>query len=116
MSPLDHKVTCHILGTHEQSDLGIESSCDDYISVRYRAHRASVADSTDSIEIRNRSALVAHLRAAMDRFNAHWTPPEPLVVVDELVMITRYNDHDPTCGRDVHIVIVKGWGVMGFCH
>jgi hypothetical protein len=84
--------------------------------IRYRPHTASLAESLKTVELRDRADLVEHLRSVLDHYNEHWTPPDPITVFDDLVYIKGYDDGGYLSGwKNVHVVIVKGWGVMGFC-
>jgi hypothetical protein len=82
-------------------------------ALRYRPHKASIVEEcSQTFELKHRSDLVSHLRKVMDRYNARWTPPEPVVVTEELVEIRPFVSDDPN--NDMQVVIVKSWGVMGF--
>jgi hypothetical protein len=84
--------------------------------IRYRPHAASLAEKLKTIELRDRADLVEHLRNVLDHYNASWTPPDPISVSDDLVDIKSYNEGGYLRGwKNLHVVIVKGWGVMGFC-
>jgi hypothetical protein len=51
----------------------------------------------------------------MECYNARWTPPDPVVVTDELVETRPYVSHHARIGwKEMQVVTVKGWGVMGF--
>lgn len=75
---------------------------------RFREHRGGLAESMlTAREISSRSELVAHMRAELSRYG--------FAFADNAVRIEPYGGDDERIGwKDVHIVIVEGYGPFGF--
>jgi hypothetical protein len=95
----------------QRGKTGVEDSS---TPLRYRPLSASVVEpDCQPIELKNRVELIAHLRRAMNCYNARWNPPDPIEVSDHMVETRPYEGDHVTESRPTHIVTVKGWGVMG---
>lgn len=79
--------------------------------MRYRPHKGSLADSVAlTIEVDGRAGLIAHIREELAPY-PEWDGFDGFTVRQQ-----------PYCGADdrigwknVHIVTIDGYGVVGFC-
>jgi hypothetical protein len=78
--------------------------------MRYRPHRGGLADSVAlTVEVDGRAGLINHLRGEL----GPWTGT---ALMPDTVRITAYGGDDDRIGwKNVHIVTIDGYGVMGFC-
>lgn len=78
--------------------------------MKYRPHRGSLADSmAEVIEIDGRARLIDHLRK-------DFAPWPDLDGRAEQIKIAPYGGDDDRIGwRNVHIITLDGYGVVGFC-
>lgn len=80
--------------------------------MRYRPHRSALADSlAEAVTIDGtREALISYIRHEL----GPWTPvdhfPEAAIHVSPY-----YGDDDRIGWKDVHIITLDGYGVIGFC-
>lgn len=75
---------------------------------RYRDNRRTLADSLDTtIDMLGRAQLLAHLRRDLSVVGVEFR--------DDDVRVRPYGGDDDRCGwKDVHIVTIDGFGVVGF--
>lgn len=78
--------------------------------MRFRPHRRLLTDSlAEAIDVDGRAGLLAHLMTDFD----YWPS---MLVSDEKLRISWYCNEDERCGwKDVHIVTLAGYGIVGFC-
>ena len=78
--------------------------------MRYRPHRGSLADSMALVvDVDSRAGLIRQLRSELEP----WARDD---FVDDKVRVTPYYGDDDRIGwKDVHIVTLDGYGVLGFC-
>jgi hypothetical protein len=78
--------------------------------MRFRPYKGSVAESLAlTVEVDGRAGLVAYIRTALKPSYMESFP-------DQAVNLQSYFGDDERIGwRDVHIVILNGYGVIGFC-
>jgi hypothetical protein len=76
--------------------------------MKYRPNRRSLASSmAKAIEVEGRSGLLAQLRSELDPW---------LTFDDNAVKIEPYGGDDNRIGwKNVHIITLDGFGVLGFC-
>jgi hypothetical protein len=74
--------------------------------VKFTEHRDSMAP---LVELADRAALLAHCRRLLS------PPLSPMLFQfsDEKLEVTPYVD-DPRTGWDTHLVIIKGFGPLGY--
>ena len=79
--------------------------------MRFRPYKGSVAESLAlTVEVDGRAGLIAYIRAALQPYYMDNFP-------DHAVNLQSYfpRNDDRIGWRDVHIVILSGYGVIGFC-
>lgn len=78
--------------------------------MRYRPHKGSIAESVAlTVEVEGWPGLIRQLRSEL------W-PYRRDDFTDDKVHVSPYcGDHSRIGWRDVHIVTIDGYGVMGFC-
>lgn len=75
--------------------------------MKFREHRGQLDEAMGTvIEVADRPALVAHIRALLEPYG--WA------VADDDVTVNKYGGFDKRIGWDTYIVIVRDYGVMGF--
>lgn len=63
----------------------------------------------ETVEVAGRAGLVSHLRK-------QWESWPGVEFADSQVNVSPYGGDDDRCGwKDVHIVVIDGMGVQGFC-
>jgi phosphoribosyl 1,2-cyclic phosphodiesterase len=80
--------------------------------MKYRPHRGSLADAmAEMAEIEpTREALIRHVRSELQEF------PTIRNFHEQHLRIKPYGCDDDRIGwKDVHVVTLDGYGVMGFC-
>lgn len=79
--------------------------------MKYRPHKGLVWDSlAEMVEVDGRAGLIAHLRHEL----RNWPTMDGFT--DDQVGVTPNGGDDDRIGwKDVHIVTIDGYGVMGFC-
>lgn len=77
--------------------------------MRYRPHKGSLADSLAlTVEVDGRAGLIAQLKKEF--------APWPVWPDEKSVHVSSYYGDDERIGwKDVHIVTLDGYGVVGFC-
>ena len=74
--------------------------------MKFREHRGALEDSMATlVELPDRKALLAHCRKLLAPYQFHFSDPA--------LKVYRYR-FDARINWDTHIVIIKGYGVMGF--
>lgn len=88
--------------------------------MKYRPHCGGglAASLSRAVEVAGRAGLLAHLNAAgrrkLDPKDRNIMTGEPLT--DSDLHVEPYGGDDARIGwRDVHIVILEGWGAVGYC-
>jgi len=76
--------------------------------MKFRPHRGGLdASMGEMVDVDGRAGLIEHLR------NTH---PDFGPAFDDKVTLEPYGGDDDRIGwKDVHIVLVEGWGPVGFC-
>ena len=75
---------------------------------RFRMHRGSLADSLETtVEVDDRSALLAHIRDSFKDFGPNFT--------DDQLRVEPYGEDKRIDWKDHHIVTIDGYGVVGMC-
>lgn len=77
--------------------------------MKYRPHKGSLDESMKyAVDVEGRAGLIAHLRKELDGWQVD--------IDDDKVRVQPYVMHDAFAGwKDVHIVTLDGYGVLGFC-
>lgn len=77
--------------------------------MKYRPNKSSLDQSLALVrEFEGRTGLIALLREELDGWQ--------VAISDDLVHVTPYVMYDAFTGwKNVHIVTIDGYGVMGFC-
>jgi hypothetical protein len=79
--------------------------------MRFRPYRGSLAESLAlAVEVDGRAGLIAYIRTALRPSYMNDSFPDHAVNLQ-----SYFGDDDRTGWRDVHIVILGGYGVIGFC-
>ncbi len=79
--------------------------------MRYRPHRRYVDEAVaEMVQVDGRDGLIEHLREEL----RNW--PIARYFTADQVRVQPYGGDDDRIGwKDVHIVTIDGYGVMGFC-
>jgi len=79
--------------------------------MRYRPHKGSLAESLAlTVEVNGRDGLLDHIRKEL----APW-PSAPPHDWKHITIQPYYGDDDRIGWKDVHIITLDGYGVLGFC-
>ncbi len=81
--------------------------------MRYRPHKGSLADSlAEVVEVDGRAGLIEYL---LDELAPYPGWSGAAFMPDTVRISPYYGDDDRIGWKDVHIVTIDGYGVMGFC-
>lgn len=77
--------------------------------MRFRMHRGSLDESMKTVvNVDGRAGLAAHIREKFSDLG-------PIFEDHQLTIDPYSGDDDRICWKDVHIVTIIGYGVVGFC-